>query len=891
MNRVGAMVIAVVLTLGFLLAPPAGAQEEWTADDLKVAAAIGIERMGDVVAAENMDPFGGGTVDGPVGGYDLTGFGASTVAISGPELVSLLEAGSLAGGVETLASGDGPFFESVLRVGLTLAGANQFVDGCTGYQDVTVYTGGRADLPVFGIAPGLVKDPSEGFNTLTRAPACQEGVNIFGFGQALDDGSGADFGNPNGILRTVVDDQFITGVFTVDATATTAVAIATTDGDGPIRFQATEAIGFDPADPITLQEVRDRADDPEIVRICEQLAAAAPPVPVEAEQLAAEPPPEDQPPEESGEVVPPPEESIVEDPPAENAAPQQAAGAPDEENGGGGLNPAVIIVPIVIVTAAGAYVVFRRVRRRPDGTLEEIAAGATEVEPGGTAVPAAGPDLDDLSARIVLLPRGRIAAKSTDLDRLRIAGAELREGLRPQSMDPRSMDEVPSADAFYEFVFRHTEIEPEGSFLSVNDFASPGGGPVFLPRQFATNYDNGALNFSAGDIWSAPHTVVGELGARAVPWGEIGFGGGGRWQFAGVDWTPRIIRFESDSPDFDLGQTLAHLDWSGFDEAGAAEIDTSFGVVGAQVWMLGPADDLGAPWVGFAATYENRDPVLVACPAAFGSEVAEKLHRADVLEYQMTATRLLGPRTGLDQAAITQTAVRVPIDVVPGLPGQAASDGRFGLALRYFEPGLSDTEFGFFWTHLHSRLPLLSAGPIPTSRYASTAEFFREFPDDLDTLGVSFDRPLQIDEIELLFSALMPLVPDQPASAYVGMPGRVYQLTDLATLEPQPNGTWRLPAGGEHQVVVPTGFVFVPDGELPDLYELMGQLPVASFGADGQARVDLSTGSGRFVVNVFDAIPSSTPDDASPRIKAASAYTVHQRTDRDFVSLTASYGF
>ncbi len=348
--------------------------------------------------------------------------------------------------------------------------------------------------------------------------------------------------------------------------------------------------------------------------------------------------------------------------------------------------------------------------------------------------------------------------------------------------------------------------------------------------------------------------------------------------------------------------------------------------------MLGPADDGGVPWIGFGANYENGDPLLVASPAAFG----------ETLRQQIATEGAFGPIDAersewawgydVDQSVL---AIRTPLDISPALAFETRDEGQHGLALQYFEPALAGCEFGVFWTHLHSRLPVLSTRSgsppgQPAGDHASSVEYFREFPDDLDTLEGTFsyalDRPLEVDEVELLFSALTPLVidddgllykgpgtythgdplstmhgftaPDQPVSAYVGMPGRVYQLADLATLEPQPNGTWRFPAGGEHQVVVPTGFVFVPDGELPDLYELMGQLPVASFGADGQARLDLSTGSGRIVVNVFDAVPTTKAGDASPRIKAASAYSVfsgaaefNQRTDRDFVSLTASYGF
>lgn len=224
-----------------------------------------------------------------------------------------------------------------------------------------------------------------------------------------------------------------------------------------------------------------------------------------------------------------------------------------------------------------------------------------------------------------------------DLSRLRAAGAELREGLKPQPMIDfnLSINDQVSVEAFYQFVFRHTEIEPEGTFQSVNDFASPGGNAVFF-------------GFGRPDVPDAPQQLLG------------------------------------------AGRVKPEL---------------------APIGVVVPRAD-------------DRD---------------------------------------------------------------AGDQGQFGLAFRYFEPNLNDTEFGFFWTRLHCRLPVLSAQAgslvgVATGDYGSSARYFREFPEDLDTLGVSFntvlpksgvalqgelsyaiDRPLQVDEVELLFAALTPLGAVDPA--------------------------------------------------------------------------------------------------------------------------------
>ncbi len=119
----------------------------------------------------------------------------------------------------------------------------------------------------------------------------------------------------------------------------------------------------------------------------------------------------------------------------------------------------------------------------------------------------------------------------------------------------------------------------------------------------------------------------------------------------------------------------------------------------------------------------------------------------------------------------------------------ADDDGQFGLALRYFVPALNDAELGFYYARINSRLPLVSvhAGQLdavhaPTG-YVGSIGYFREFPEDIDLMGISIntelgnsgfafqgevsyrkDQPLQIDSTELFFSSLSPLrliqVPD-----------------------------------------------------------------------------------------------------------------------------------
>ena len=130
-------------------------------------------------------------------------------------------------------------------------------------------------------------------------------------------------------------------------------------------------------------------------------------------------------------------------------------------------------------------------------------------------------------------------------------------------------------------------------------------------------------------------------------------------------------------------------------------------------------------------------------------------------------------------AAVGATPVGV---VVPRGPDQEAENGgQFGFAYSIFSPRLNNTEFGFYFVNYHSRLPIVSArsgttAGLAAGDYAGSANYFVEYPEDIQMLGFSFnseignsgwaingeishklDAPLQVDDTELLFAALSPI--------------------------------------------------------------------------------------------------------------------------------------
>ncbi len=134
--------------------------------------------------------------------------------------------------------------------------------------------------------------------------------------------------------------------------------------------------------------------------------------------------------------------------------------------------------------------------------------------------------------------------------------------------------------------------------------------------------------------------------------------------------------------------------------------------------------------------------------------------------------------------------------------------GQWGVALRYYAEELNDTEFGFYYSNVHSRLPLLSgevatsgqlqqslgiaraasaltlpeprrtqlAGALAIDHFASLSRYLIVYPENLQTFGLSFntalgttgwalqgeysyhpDAPLQREERSLFTEALSPL--------------------------------------------------------------------------------------------------------------------------------------
>lgn len=78
------------------------------------------------------------------------------------------------------------------------------------------------------------------------------------------------------------------------------------------------------------------------------------------------------------------------------------------------------------------------------------------------------------------IPNGINSINPVDVAKLRAPGSELKEAFLPVKMISASLDLTDniSVEAFNQFEWKKTRIEPNGSYFSSNDFASPGGSQV-----------------------------------------------------------------------------------------------------------------------------------------------------------------------------------------------------------------------------------------------------------------------------------------------------------------------------------------------------------------------------------------------------------------------------
>ncbi len=344
-------------------------------------------------------------------------------------------------------------------------------------------------------------------------------------------------------------------------------------------------------------------------------------------------------------------------------------------------------------------------------------------------------------------------------------------------------------------------------------------------QQAGANTDNGNLNFDQGDITSLNVKVLHE-----GSWAYKNYGFFGRFYYF-YDWAimkfdPAFIGF-TDQAERRAGMNIKLLD--AYVVANYEVLNRPWTIrVGNQVLSWGESTFI-------QSGINSINPVDVVALRVAGAELKEALLPIPMISFSTDLTGSLslegfyqfmwenteiepmgtyfstsdhaspgaykvmlgfglappyGPTDNPDQALGT----RPPFgsQIYRQADNEAKDMGQGGLALRYFAGWLNNSEIGLYWEHIHSRRPLLSGvtgDPPPEATldlilwglvngdYASTGGYYREFPEDIDIVGVSMNtqgpfgvalqgevsgrlgQPIQVDDVELLFGAYSPLDP------------------------------------------------------------------------------------------------------------------------------------
>ena len=369
-------------------------------------------------------------------------------------------------------------------------------------------------------------------------------------------------------------------------------------------------------------------------------------------------------------------------------------------------------------------------------------------------------------------------------------------------------------------------------------------------QQASANTDNGNLNFDQGDITSLNVKILHE-----GSWTYKNYGFFGRFYYF-YDWA--VMKFDPDFIGFtDQAQRRAGMNIKLLDAyvVGNYEVlNRPWTIrVGNQVLSWGESTFI-------QSGINSINPVDVVALHVAGAELKEALLPIPMISFSTDLTGSLslegfyqfmwenteiepmgtyfssadhaspgahkvmlgfglappyGPTDNPDQAVGTRAPFGSQIYRVAD--NEAKDMGQGGIALRYFAEWLNSSEFGLYWEHIHSRRPLLSgvtgdAPPDPDvalgpaigyllgADYASTGGYFREFPEDIDIVGVSLNtqgpfgvaiqgevagrlgQPIQVDDVELLFgaySALDPFITHPVMSIFTGATGPVFTRSQL----------------------------------------------------------------------------------------------------------------
>lgn len=248
-----------------------------------------------------------------------------------------------------------------------------------------------------------------------------------------------------------------------------------------------------------------------------------------------------------------------------------------------------------------------------------------------------------------------------------------------------------------------------------------------------------------------------KLGRQVLNWGESSFVQHGLNALVAADVNQlRVPGWEIEEVQTPVGMAVVGLDLvENVGIEGFYQFEWQGSVIDAAGTFLSTNDFAGVGGtdanLGFGRAHENQAASVNGDPTTW-----------------CLAPPSLAPGFGSPCIPFGSTVPRAP-NVKPDHGGQ------YGAKLNLYIPALNDMDLALYGANYHSRLPVVSGtsrtGPITS---ADTANYFIEYPEDIQMYGLSFnttapwlfdialqgeysykvDQPLQIDDVELLLAGL-----------------------------------------------------------------------------------------------------------------------------------------
>jgi hypothetical protein len=338
--------------------------------------------------------------------------------------------------------------------------------------------------------------------------------------------------------------------------------------------------------------------------------------------------------------------------------------------------------------------------------------------------------------------------QALDVSRIRTPGAELKDALTPMPMifASTTLTSNLSVEAFWQFKFEKTELDPAGSFFSTDDITGRGS----LPGLLSPNVDNPDL---AGPPGSFPPSADVAIAVRrtadriesetdqfgmAVRYYAEGLGDGVDFGFYAIRYTSRLpyLGFTTGPDDlasacaFVVGATGGFYDCSGgANQADAVELAFAYAAnQGNYFYSFPTIETLGASFATTISGTAVSGEITYSPNMPFGvSDLEQNASQLDGTGGSGPITGSPGPISSLPAAGPNQDTVHmIELDAIQGQIGTVKLWSTTDPVTEFFRADTATFLFnaGFVYVQNASDYPLNRVGPEAAIRNPFAAALF-----------------------------------------------------------------------------------------------------------------------------------------------------------------------